>query len=84
MRNNWVRECETKEEAEAIAFDTPLPEKWQERANAILGPALELVEELKKKYFPVSTDTTTEVESDNGAGANEVVEDNNENENENE
>lgn len=84
MRNNWVRECETKEEAEAIAFDTPLPEKWQERANAILGPALELVEELKKKYFPVSTDTTTEVESGDGAGANEVVEDNNENENENE
>lgn len=53
MRNNWVRSCATKEEAEAIAFDTPLPTEWQERAEAILGPARQLVEEIKRRYFPV-------------------------------
>lgn len=84
MRNNWVRSCETKEEAEAIAFDTPLPEEWQDRAEAILGPALQLVEELKKKYFPIPTDTIDEVESNDGAGANEVSENGSENENESE
>ena len=78
MRNNWVRSCETKEEAELITFDTPLPQEWQDRANAILGPALQLVEELKKKYFPILTDT------DDGAGAEEVSENGSENENESE
>ena len=52
MRINWVRECETKEEVRAIEFNTPLPEEWQNRANAILGPAMEIVNELKHKYFP--------------------------------
>lgn len=78
MRNNWVRSCETKEEAELITFDTPLPQEWQDRANAILGPALQLVEELKKKYFPILTNT------DDGAGAEEVSENGSENENESE
>ena len=84
MRNNWVRSCETKEEAELITFDTPLPQEWQDRANAILGPALQLVEELKKKYFPIPTDTTNEVESNDDAGAEEVSENGSENENEGE
>ena len=52
MRNNWVRSCETKEEAMAINFDTPLPEEWQERADGILEPAKELVAKLIEKYFP--------------------------------
>ena len=78
MRNNWVRSCETKEEAELITFDTPLPQEWQDRANAILGPALQLVEELKKKYFPILTNT------EDGAGAEEVSENGSENENESE
>ena len=56
MKINWVRECTTKDEVAAINNDTPLPEKWAERANAILGPAMDIVNELKKKYFP--TDTT--------------------------
>jgi len=52
MKINWVRECETKEEVQAINYDTPLPQEWQDRANAILVPAMNIVNELKKKYFP--------------------------------
>ena len=51
MKNNWVRSCETKEEAMAIEFETPLPEEWANRANAIMGPALELAAQLQAKYF---------------------------------
>lgn len=52
MKINWVRECETKDEVSAITYETPLPEKWMERANSILVPAMEIVNELKRKYFP--------------------------------
>lgn len=52
MKINWVRECETKEEVQAINYDTPLPQEWQDRADAILVPAMNIVNELKKKYFP--------------------------------
>ena len=52
MRINWVRSCATKEEVRAIEFDTPLPTDWQNRADAILGPAMNIVNELKHKYFP--------------------------------
>lgn len=55
MRINWVRSCATKEEVRAIEFDTPLPTDWQDRADAILGPAMNIVNELKHKYFPERT-----------------------------
>jgi len=51
MRLNWVRSCVTKEEAMAIDFDTPLPIEWAERAEAIMGPALELAAQLQAQYF---------------------------------
>ena len=70
MRNNWVRSCETKEEAEAISFDTPLPQEWADRAEAILGPARALVEEIKRKYFPVIPGED-DGESDEGASSTE-------------
>ena len=70
MRNNWVRSCETKEEAEAISFDTPLPQEWADRAEAILGPARALVEEIKRKYFPVIPGED-DGESDEGAPSTE-------------
>lgn len=60
MRINWVRSCETKDEVRAIEFDTPLPNEWQTRADSILGPAMEIVNELKKKYFPEKVETTEE------------------------
>ena len=56
MRINWVRSCATKDEIRAIEFDTPLPEDWQARADAVLVPAMEIVNELKKKYFPETTE----------------------------
>ena len=56
MRINWVRSCATKDEVRAIEFDTPLPEDWQARADAILVPAMNIVNELKKKYFPETTE----------------------------
>ncbi len=51
MRLNWVRSCVTKEEAMAIDFDTPLPTEWAKRAEAIMGPALELAVQLQAQYF---------------------------------
>ena len=51
MRLNWVRSCTTKEEAMAIDFDTPLPAEWAERAEAIMGPAMELARQLQAQYF---------------------------------
>lgn len=60
MKINWVRECETKEEVQAIEFDTPLPEEWMDRANSILVPAMEIVNELKRKYFPEQEESTEE------------------------
>lgn len=60
MKINWVRECETKEEVQAIEFDTPLPEEWMDRANSILVPAMEIVNELKRKYFPEQEEPSEE------------------------
>lgn len=51
MKINWVRSCETKEEAMAINFTDPLPAEWAERAEAIMGPAMELATQLQAQYF---------------------------------
>ena len=51
MKINWVRSCITKEEAMAIEFNSPLPEEWAARAEAIMGPALELAAQLQAQYF---------------------------------
>lgn len=60
MKINWVRECETKEEVQVIEFDTPLPEEWMNKANSILVPAMEIVNELKRKYFPEQEEPSEE------------------------
>ena len=51
MKINWVRSCTTKEEAMAIDFNDELPEEWAARAEAIMGPALELAAQLQAQYF---------------------------------
>ena len=51
MKMNWIRACETKEEAMAISFDDELPTEWAERAEAIIGPTIELAEQLQAQYF---------------------------------
>lgn len=51
MKINWIRSCATKEEAMAINFDDELPEEWAARAEAIMGPALELAAQLQEQYF---------------------------------
>lgn len=51
MKLNWIRACETKEEIEPITIDTPLPEEWAARAQAIMGPAMELAAQLQAQYF---------------------------------
>lgn len=51
MKLNWIRECQTKEEIEDITIDTPLPEEWAARAQAIMGPAMELAAQLQAQYF---------------------------------
>lgn len=51
MKINWVRSCATKEEAMAINFNDELPAEWATRAEAIMGPALELAAQLQAQYF---------------------------------
>lgn len=51
MKMNWIRACETKEEAMAISFDDELPTEWAERAEAIIGPTIELAKQLQAQYF---------------------------------
>lgn len=65
MKNNWVRSCTSKEEAMTIDFETPLPEEWANRAQAIMGPALELAEQLQAKYFGPDVDPIVEEDTTN-------------------
>lgn len=64
MKINWIRSCATKEEAMAINFDDELPEEWAARAEAIMGPALELAAQLQEQYFgdvePIVNEETAE------------------------
>lgn len=66
MKINWIRSCATKEEAMAINFDDELPEEWAARAEAIMGPALELAAQLQAQYFgdvePIVNEGTVEEE----------------------
>lgn len=68
MKINWVRSCTTKEEAMAINFTDELPTEWAERAEAIMGPALELAAQLQAQYFgdvePIVDDGTEEEDND--------------------
>ena len=52
MLNSWVRDCETREEVEAIEFTSELPQEYVERMEAIIGPSMALAEQLRHKYFP--------------------------------
>ena len=69
MKINWVRTCQTKDEVSAITYETPLPEEWMNRANAILVPAMEIVNELKRKYFPEDEEDEPVDGSENEPGA---------------
>ena len=64
MKLNWIRGCETKEQIEFITIDTPLPEEWAVRAQAIMGPAMELAAQLQAQYFgdvePIVEESETE------------------------
>lgn len=64
MKINWVRSCTTKEEAIAIDFNDELPEEWAARAEAIMGPALELAAQLQAQYFG-EVEPIVEEEEDN-------------------
>lgn len=64
MKINWVRSCTTKEEAMAIDFNDELPEEWAARAEAIMGPALELAAQLQAQYFG-EVEPIVEEEEDN-------------------
>lgn len=64
MKINWIRSCATKEEAMAINFDDELPAEWATRAEAIMGPTLELAAQLQAQYFgdiePIVEEESTE------------------------
>ncbi len=51
MKLNWIRACETKEEIDGITLETPLPTEWADRAQAIMGPAMELAAQLQAQYL---------------------------------
>ena len=51
MKMNWIRSCTTKDEVETIDINTPLPQSWADRAAAIMGPTIELAQQLQETYF---------------------------------
>ena len=51
MKMNWIRSCTTKEEIRQIDINTPLPQSWADRAAAIMGPTIELAQQLQETYF---------------------------------
>lgn len=64
MKNNWVRSCQTKEEAMEITFESDLPAEWIARAQAVLLPTQQLVEIIRQKFFP-ETSNEEPVEEEN-------------------
>ena len=52
----------------AISFTDELPTEWAERAEAIMGPALELAAQLQAQYFgdvePIVDDDIEEEDND--------------------
>lgn len=50
--NMWIKSIKTKEELMAINWDTPLPDNYQAQVNDIYSRALQIMEDIKRKFEP--------------------------------
>lgn len=50
--NMWIKSIQTKEELLEIDWNTPLPESYQEQVNDIYSRALQIMEDIKRKFEP--------------------------------
>lgn len=52
MLMNYIRTVDDKETLMTITYETPLPTEFQAKYDAIITSAIDVMERLKKKYFP--------------------------------
>lgn len=52
MLKNYIRTINDKDTLMTITYTTPLPPVYQEKYDAIISASIEIMEELRGKYFP--------------------------------
>jgi len=52
MLKNYIRTINDKATLMTITYNTPLPEEYQSKYDAIISASIEIMEDLKHKYFP--------------------------------
>lgn len=78
MLNNWIRSLSTKEDMLEIKYDTDLPVEYEQQYGQIISNVLQLIENIKRRFFPEeytqetelnesteTTETTDEVSGEN-------------------
>lgn len=52
LLKNYIRTINDKATLMTITYNTPLPEEYQSKYDAIISASIEIMEDLKHKYFP--------------------------------
>ena len=52
MLKNYIRTINDKETLMTITYNTPLPTEWKAKYDAIMAASIQIMEDLKHKYFP--------------------------------
>ena len=60
MLKNYIRTINDKAILMTINYNTPLPNEWKAKYDAIISASIEIMEDLKHKYFPVDPDEPEE------------------------
>lgn len=60
MLKNYIRTINDKSTLMTITYNTPLPEQWKAKYDAIISASIEIMEDLKRKYFPEDQDEPTD------------------------
>ena len=52
MLKNYIRTINDKATLMTITYNTPLPTEWKAKYDAIMAASIQIMEDLKHKYFP--------------------------------
>ena len=52
MLKNYIRTINDKDALMTITYNTPLPTEWKAKYDAIMTASIQIMEDLKHKYFP--------------------------------
>ncbi len=72
MLNNWIRSLTNKEDMLEIKYDTDLPLEYEEKYGVIISNSLQLIENIKRRFFP--QEFVQEVETTNNETGGENIE----------